>query len=130
MIEQANERKIIVIKAGSVVYFQGGEYKLFNQKDAVTPTFVDEKLAVPTECVQVMGLNLTTDDGTATVSYNQKKTAVKLISCGDANYIPVRDVFENLGFNVLWNDNGSVVIYEKELGFDKDVTERYAGKLN
>ena len=103
---------------------------LFNQKDAVTPTFVDEKLAVPTECVQAMGLNLTIDDGTATVSYNQKKTAVKLISGGDANYIPVRDVFENLGFNVLWNDNGSVVIYEKELGFDKDVTERYAGKLN
>lgn len=130
LIEQANERKIIVIKAGSVVYFQGGEYKLFNQKDAVTPTFVDEKLAVPTECVQAMGLNLTIDDGTATVSYNQKKTAVKLISGGDANYIPVRDVFENLGFNVLWNDNGSVVIYEKELGFDKDVTERYAGKLN
>ena len=130
LINQSNERKIIVIKAGSSIYFKDGEYKLFSQKEAISPAYIDEKLALPIECAEAAGLTVTNSEGNAaSISYNGKKASVNLMTDGEVKYIPVREVFEALEFNVIWNDNGSVVIYDRSLNFDKSVIDKYANKL-
>lgn len=130
LINQSNERKIIVIKDGSSIYFKDGEYKLFSQKEAISPAYIDEKLALPIECAEAAGLTVTNSEGNAaSISYNGKKASVNLMTDGEVKYIPVREVFEALEFNVIWNDNGSVVIYDRSLNFDKSVIDKYANKL-
>ena len=44
-------------------------------------------------------------------------------------FIPLRECFEKLGYNVVWTENGNVVIYKKSISLDDETIKRFAGKM-
>ena len=129
LIDESRERNITVIRSDSISFYHGGEYKLYDAKKAFCPKVIDGKLMISIECAQAIGLTVKSNSDSAEVSCDGAKATVKLIDLESGKYLPLRETFENLSYNVLWTESGNVIIYSEKYNFDKSTLEKYAYKL-
>lgn len=129
LTDESRERNITVIRSYSISFYQDGEYKLYDAKKAFCPKVIDGKLMIPIECAQAIGLTVKSNSDSAEVSCDGAKSTVKLIDLESGKYLPLRETFENLSYNVLWTESGNVIIYSEKYNFDKSTLEKYAYKL-